>query len=62
LLRVIGDIWAEAIDHTTEMVVGTLDNIPLGHVRFDGLIDHKETAMEKTTAKVTEEAALRILP
>ena len=61
LLGVVRDVWADAIDRATKMVVSTLDDIPLGHIGFEGVVDHHKASMEEAAAEVTKEVTLRVL-
>ena len=62
MLRVIRDMWTEAVNCPAEVVVGALDKIILLHVWFDGVVDCCYGSVEEATAKITEVLILRIFP
>ena len=62
LLWVICDVWTKAVYCPTEVVIGTPDEVPLLHIWFDGIIDHRQKPVEEAIAVVTEGIILYIFP
>ena len=62
LFGIVSNVWTEAVDCTSKMVIGTADNVPVVHKRLEGLVDHLEGSMEYTAAEVSKGFVVGILP
>jgi hypothetical protein len=54
LFWIVGDIRTKAINCSPKVVIGALNDIPVGHEALKGLDDHCEGSVEESTAEVSE--------
>ena len=62
LLGVVSNVWTEAVDRASKMVIGTADNIPVVHERLEGIVDYLKRSMEYTAAEVSKGFIVGVLP
>ena len=60
LLWVVPNVWAEAINCTSKVMIRTPHEIPVLHKWLEGFVDYGEAAVEQSTAEVSKHLFINV--